>query len=221
MKDSAQSVLAGFFLWMVVAATLAAAPIETKKPDGTPNRAAWMAQGTFGIMTHYLITPKGSTPQERTADLNRIVDQFDLVRYMKQFDETGADWLIFTLGQGTGYLSSRNDFIDRLEGGFTPHRDLIGEIGKQLKRRGKRLIVYLPGAHTGADPMVKRLLGLGTDGLCGPAQPVHPRLFRQTRPARQRVVVRLLQPSGQCGVAERDGRLQSGQRGFRHCVQRG
>ena len=164
MKNREQSVLAGFFLWMVAAAALAAAPIETKKPDGTPNRAAWMAQGTFGMMTHYLITPKGSTPQERTADLNRIVDQFDLARYLKQFDETGADWLIFTLGQGTGYLSSRNDFIDRLEGGFTPRRDLMGEIGKKLQRRGKRLIVYLPGAHTAADPMVKRLLGLGTDG---------------------------------------------------------
>jgi len=164
MKNRAQSVLGGGLLWMVAAAALAAAPIETRKPDGTPNRAGWMAQGTFGMMTHYLITPKGSTPQERTADLNRIVDQFDLARYMKQFDETKADWLIFTLGQGTGYLSSRNDFIDHLEGGFTPRRDLLGEIGKKLQRRGRRLIVYLPGAHTAADPMVKRLLGLGTDG---------------------------------------------------------
>ena len=54
------------------------------------------------MMTHYLITPKGSTPQERAADLNRIVDQFDLARYLKQFDETGADWLVFTLGTGNG-----------------------------------------------------------------------------------------------------------------------
>ena len=39
------AIIAGFFLWMVAAAALAAAPIETKKPDGTPNRAAWMAKG--------------------------------------------------------------------------------------------------------------------------------------------------------------------------------
>jgi hypothetical protein len=164
IKNREQSVLAGFFLWIFAAAVFAATPIETKKPDGTPNRAAWMAQGTFGMMTHYLISPKGSRPQERTAELNRIVDQFDLARYMKQFDQTGADWLIFTLGQGTGYLSSSNGFIDRLEGGYTPHRDLMGEIAKALHHRGKRLIVYLPGAHAAADPMVKRLLGLGTDG---------------------------------------------------------
>ena len=150
--------------FLAVPSAFAQTPIRTVKPDGSPNRAAWMAQGGFGLMTHYVITPKGSTPQERTADLNRIVDCFDLGTYMRQFDESGADWLIFTLGQGTGFLSSHNEDIDRLEGGFTPRRDLITEIGEQLHRRGKKLIVYFPGAHTAADPTVKRLLGLGTEG---------------------------------------------------------
>jgi hypothetical protein len=68
-----------------------------------------------------------------------------------------TDWLIFTLGQGTGYLSSRNELIDRLESGFTPRRDLIPEIGRQLHQRGKRMINYLPGANTAADATVKRL----------------------------------------------------------------
>jgi len=134
------------------------------KPDGAPNRAAWMAQGGFGVMTHYLISPTGETPAEKTADLNRIVDQFNVEHFLNQFDRTGADWLIFTLGQGTGYLSSRNEFIDGLEAGFTPRRALIPEIARQLHRCGKRMIVYLPGAHTAADPTVKRLLGLGTEG---------------------------------------------------------
>ncbi len=149
---------------LAVPSAFAQTPIRTVKPDGSPNRAAWMAQGGFGLMTHNLITPKGSTPQERTADLNRIVACFDLGTYIRQFDESGADWLIFTLGQGTGFLSSHNEDIDRLEGGFTPPRDLITEIGDQLHRRGKKLIVYFPGAHTAADPTVKRLLGLGTKG---------------------------------------------------------
>ena len=71
-----------------------------------------MAQGGFGVMTHYLVTPQGNTPAEKTADLNRIVDSFDVDGYVKQIEATGADWLIFTLGQGTGYLSSQNEFID-------------------------------------------------------------------------------------------------------------
>ncbi len=138
--------------------------VKSIKPDGSPNRAAWMAQGSFGVMTHYLLAPQGATPEERTADLNRIVNNFDLDHYLQQFDATGADWLIFTLDQGTGYLSSQNEFIDKLEPGLTPQRDLITQIGQQLERRGKRMIIYTPGAHTAADPNVKRLLGLGTDG---------------------------------------------------------
>jgi hypothetical protein len=164
MKRTNQWLGVGTLILLVAASELAAAPIATEKPDGTTNRAAWMAQGAFGMMTHYLLTPKGTTPEERTADLNRIVNNFDLDHYMKQFDETGADWLIFTLGQGTGYLSSRNDFIDGLQGGFTPQRDLITQIGQELQRRGRKMIVYLPGPHTPADPMVKRLLGIGTSG---------------------------------------------------------
>ena len=41
---------------------LAAPTIKTVKPDGTPNKAAWMAQGTYGMMVHYLIKPQGDTP---------------------------------------------------------------------------------------------------------------------------------------------------------------
>ena len=66
-----------------------------------------MAQGTYGMMVHYLIRPQGNTPEEKTANLNRTVDGFDLDYFFRQFDETGADWLIITLAQGTGYLSSR------------------------------------------------------------------------------------------------------------------
>jgi hypothetical protein len=164
MKRTTCRLTAGLLVLFVADLAFAETPIKTVKPDGTPNRAAWMAQGGFGVMTHYLVTPQGDTPQARTADLNRIVDNFDLDHFLKQFEESGADWLIFTLGQGTGYLSSRNEFIDGLEAGFTPRRDLIPEIGRQLHQRGKRMIIYVPGAHTAADPMVKRLLGLGTEG---------------------------------------------------------
>jgi len=34
--------------------------IKTVKPDGAPNKAAWMAQGTYGMMVHYLMKPQGN-----------------------------------------------------------------------------------------------------------------------------------------------------------------
>jgi len=164
IKHAAQKLAIALLSVWAVHPAFAQTPIKTERPDGSPNLAAWMARGRYGLMTHYLITPKGGTPEQRTADLNRIVDRFDLPAFMRQFDESKAGWLIFTLGQGTGYLSTHNEDLDKLEGGFTPRRDLMTEIGQQLHRRGKKLIIYFPGARTPADPTVKRLLRLGTEG---------------------------------------------------------
>ena len=164
MKNSRENGTVGILFLLVATSAFAQVPIEITRPDGAPNRAAWMAQGSYGMMTHYLIKPEGDTPDEKTADLNRTVDSFDLDYFVNQFDETGADWLIFTLAQGTGYLSSKSEFIDNLQPGVSPNRDLILEIGGRLHERGKRMIVYLPSPHTPADPTVKRLLGLGTEG---------------------------------------------------------
>lgn len=152
-------------LFALTFGTVVAKPaISETKPDGTPNKAVWMAKGGYGIMVHYLVRPQGATAEEKTADLNRIVNGFDLPHFMNQFDESGADWLIFTLAQSTGYLSSRNEFIDAIQKGYSPDRDLVSEIGTELHKRGKKMIVYLPGAHTPADPTIKRLLKMGSPG---------------------------------------------------------
>ena len=112
-------------LCLLILASLAEAgepiPPQPTKPDGSPNRAVWVAQGPFGVMTHYLIQPKGATPQERTADLNGIINQFDVDRYVRQIEDTGADWVIFTLGQTTGYLCSPNEYLDSRAPGAISH----------------------------------------------------------------------------------------------------
>ena len=64
---------------------------------------------------------------------------------MKDFDRSGAEWLIFTIGQNTGTYARPNSVIDSLAGkGHTPKRDLVLEIAKAVKKRGKRFIAYLP-----------------------------------------------------------------------------
>ena len=63
------------------------------------HRAEWMAEGSYGIMVHYFPTPHGKTPEELTADFNRQIDLFDVDYFIKQFEATKADWLIFTMGQ--------------------------------------------------------------------------------------------------------------------------
>ena len=108
------------------------------------HRAAWLAEGSYGIMVHYLISPAGNTPEERTAEFNRIVEGFDLEAFLGQFESTGADWLIFTIGQNTGYYCSPNAFLDEACPGHTSKRDLIEEIATRVHGLGKRFIAYLP-----------------------------------------------------------------------------
>ncbi len=137
--------VAGLAMGTLVGAALSAdAPKGAACSPEANNRAAWMARGTYGVMTHYLVTPKGNTPAEKTADLNRTVDHFDLDGFMRQFEETRADWLIFTLGQTTDYLCSPNAYLDAKRPGHTPRRDLAMEIAQRLHRLGKRLILYFP-----------------------------------------------------------------------------
>lgn len=108
------------------------------------NRAAWMAEGSYGVMVHYLITPAGETPDAKTAEFNRVVDGFDLDGFMAQFEQTGADWLIFTIGQNTGYYCSPNPVLDKRAPGHTSRRDLVLELGQRLEALNKHFIVYLP-----------------------------------------------------------------------------
>jgi hypothetical protein len=127
------------------------------------HRADWMSRGSFGLMVHYLIGPtSGDTPEEKTADFNRTIDAFNAPRFLEQFNSTGADWLIFTIGQNTGYYNSPNSFLDARLPGRTPHRDLVLEIATGVKAAGKRFIAYMP-AEVAAPADLQGVFGWRTD----------------------------------------------------------
>jgi alpha-L-fucosidase len=114
------------------------------EPVKTEHRAAWLAQGSYGLMVHYLISPARNTPEEKTAEFSRIVEGFDLDAFMAQFESAKADWLIFTIGQNTGYYCSPNAYLDAACPGHTSKRDLVLEIATRVRALGKRFIAYLP-----------------------------------------------------------------------------
>ena len=124
-----------------------------------PSRAAWMS-GKYGLMVHWLFARYTGDP----ASVNGSVDGFDVGAFLKDFDETGAEWLFFTIGQNTGAYASPNSVIDRLCGpGHCSTRDLVAEIAAGVKARGRRFVAYLP-----VDclvPSVQRGMGWSTNDL--------------------------------------------------------
>ena len=60
--------------------------------------------------------------------------------YMKQFDQSGAEYLIFTVGQGSTFWNSPNSVIDKIKPGHCSKRDLMLEIAKEVKKRKKGFI---------------------------------------------------------------------------------
>jgi len=122
-----------------------------------------MARGSYGIMVHYLIAPPGQTDEQKTQAFNHIVDRFDVDTFVQQLETTGADWLIFTIGQNTGYYCSPNEWLDERLPGHTSRRDLVAEIGQKLKPLGKRLIAYLPSEAYAQSKAVHETFGWDPD----------------------------------------------------------
>ena len=110
---------------------------------GNPKRAEWMV-GKFGLMNHYLFVPPGETEEEKTENLNKIVDNFDIDYYMDQVEQIGASWLFFTVGQNTKYYCSPNSVIEKCYPGHTSKRDLMLELATECHKRGLRFVFYIP-----------------------------------------------------------------------------
>lgn len=119
------------------------------------HRAEWMA-GKWGMMVHWIAPGPAPEKGEWIHDLNRAVDRFDLDGFMRQFEESEADWLIFTIGQNTTYYASPNTTLDNWAGpGHTSKRDLVLEIAQEVHKRGKRFIGYLPSEVNAPEPIHK------------------------------------------------------------------
>lgn len=109
------------------------------------SRTDWMVQGKFGLMVHWLAPGPPAEYGSTRSNLNEAVNFFDMRRFLRDFKRSGADWLIFTIGQNSGYYASPNPVLDRLAGpGRCPRRDLVSEIAEGVKSLGKRFIAYLP-----------------------------------------------------------------------------
>ncbi|MGY4434488.1 hypothetical protein ACVWWO_006965 [Bradyrhizobium sp. F1.13.1] len=120
--------------------------LSAAKPIAPPaSKAAWM-RGRWGIMLHWIAPGPAARSGRYRSDLNAAADQFDLYRLLGQISRTKASWVIFTVGQNSGFYASPNSYLRSIAGpGRTPARDLVFELAKALHSRNIAFIAYAPG----------------------------------------------------------------------------
>ncbi|GGW39532.1 alpha-L-fucosidase [Arenibacter certesii] len=112
---------------------------------GNPN-TDWFKDAGFGIMVHYL--KEAIIPEGGAEEWNRTVDSFNVDRFARQVNEAGAGYVMFTLGQNSGYYCSPNKAFDRAlgigPGELCSKRDLPKDLINALNKYKIPLILYLP-----------------------------------------------------------------------------
>lgn len=126
------------------------------------DRAAWLKDARWGIMVHYLADwrARADNIPMNSAAWNNLVDHFDTEGLARQLDSIGAGYLIFTIGQNSGYYLSPNKTYEQLTGitGKCSKRDLVADLSAALKKRNIKLIVYLPSGAPGGDSIARKKL---------------------------------------------------------------
>ena len=114
-------------------------PAQKQQLPAREKGKAWLKEAKFGVFVHYL----GEGP-----NWNQRVESFNVDKFAEQLQQTGAKYLIFTLGQNSGYYCSPNAIYEKYAGYKTGQRcskrDLPMEIAEALGERGIRLMLYLP-----------------------------------------------------------------------------
>jgi hypothetical protein len=120
------------------------------------NRAAWMKDAKFGVMTHYLADWQAKVHHLTMSvdEWNKLIDNFDTEGMAAQLQSAGVSYYQISIGQNSGYYLAPNPTYDRITGiepSKCSRRDLVADLYEALHKRGIRLLVYLPSGGPAAD----------------------------------------------------------------------
>lgn len=126
------------------------------------HRADWLPAAGRGVMVHYLSDwqARNNGIRMNPAEWNKMVDQFDVAGLSAQLDSINARYLIFTIGQNSGYYVAPNKVYEQITG-ITQHcsrRDLIADLSAALHAKNIKLIVYLPSGAPAGDSIARKAL---------------------------------------------------------------
>jgi hypothetical protein len=154
------------------AAASAAAGTTPASPPGTPpptppltaapatlaSNKAWFAASKYGLIIHY--TPRGGAdpiPAAADGTWSRTVAGFDVSKFVADVQKTGAAYVMFSIGQNSGFYVAPNSVFTQktgtLPGQYVSERDLIDTLSGPLKAAGIKLFVYGPADGPTAAPL--------------------------------------------------------------------
>jgi hypothetical protein len=126
---------------------LTASAVSSNPVELTGNlNTDWFRDAGYGIMVHYLkpvIVPDGGA-----KEWNEAVNSFDVEKFASQAKEARAGFVMFTLGQNSGYYCSPNATFDSIvgvkPGELCSNRDLPLDLIEELNENNIPCILYLP-----------------------------------------------------------------------------
>jgi hypothetical protein len=158
-----------FFLLAIVCTILIG--ITAIQPNSAILRASssWFGSAKYGLHTPFLSPASGISAN---GDWNRMVDGFDVPAFVKDVRSTGAKYVIFPVGQTSGFYNSPNNFfISRTGtklGEYVPRRDLVKDVARALKKYKISTLVYIAAEGPSAAPVNIRKSFPVTDDQANP-----------------------------------------------------
>jgi len=110
---------------------------------GTAPRGEWMKHAKYGVLLNFY----GGQPQWGNQKFQDLVNAFDVQTLADQLDDAGVDYVIFTVGQNSGYFCSPNATYDKYVG-LKPGercsiRDLPDELADALATHDIKMMLYM------------------------------------------------------------------------------
>jgi hypothetical protein len=144
-----------FLLTIGLSFPVGAAPAANQLNASKSSSTDWFKDARLGAFMHFLPGDAASFAK---------VDDFDVEAVATQLSEMGAKYLIFTLGQNSGWFNSPNGTYDRVTGYQAgercARRDLPLDLHRALHAKGIRLMLYLPCQTPNRDPRAQQAFGL-------------------------------------------------------------
>jgi hypothetical protein len=100
-----------------------------------------MVESGYGLMFHW--TSQSVQPDGSRKAYEEAVNDFDVTKFANMVEETGAGYVIITIGHAEQYCPAPLQSWEKCHPGKTTKRDLIGEIANALKAKNVRFMCYL------------------------------------------------------------------------------